>query len=74
VKEARPITGSRGTNNYVLLNPVVFNLAGMDVTLNASHVFPSHSLGYFDGNLGKDILDQANTLVLDFKAMERRLE
>jgi hypothetical protein len=75
-KETRPITGYGGTNNYdsVLLGPVVFNVGGLDVTLNAPHVFSSHSLGKFDGNLGDDILDQANTLVLDFKAMELRLE
>ena len=75
-KETRPITGYGGTNNYdsVLLGPVVFRAGGLDVTLKSPHVFPSHSLGKFDGNLGNDILNQAKTVVLDFEAMELRLE
>jgi hypothetical protein len=75
-KETRPIMGYGGTNNYdsVLLGPVVFRVGGLDVTLNSPHVFPSHSLGKFDGNLGNDILNQAKTVVLDFDAMELRLE
>jgi hypothetical protein len=75
-KESRPIMGYGGSNNYdsVLLGPVVFRAGGLDVTLKSSHVFPSHSLGKFDGNLGNDILNQAKTVVLDFKAMELRLE
>ena len=75
-KETRPITGYGGTNNYdsVLLGRVVFRVGGLDVTLNSPHVFPSHSLGKFDGNLGNDILNQAKMVVLDFNAMELRLE
>lgn len=75
-KEIRPITGYGGTNNYdsVLLGPVTFRIGGIDVTLKSPHVFLSHSFGKFDGNLGNDILDQAKTLLLDFKAMELRLE
>jgi predicted aspartyl protease len=75
-KEIRPITGYGGTNNYdsVLLGPVVFRIGGLDATLKSPHVFPSHSLGKFDGNLGNDILNQAKTVVLDFEAMELRLE
>jgi hypothetical protein len=75
-KETRPIIGYGGTNNYdsVLLGPVVFRVGGLDVTLNSPHVLTSHNFGKFDGNLGNDILDQANTLVIDFKAMELRLE
>ena len=75
-KETRPITGYGGTNNYdsMLLGPVMFRIGGMDVTLKSPHVFLSHSFGKFDGNLGNDILDQAETLLLDFKAMELRLE
>lgn len=75
-KETRPLTGYGGTNNYdsVLLGRVVFRVGGMDVTLNSPHVFLSHSLGKFDGNLGNDILNQAKTVLLDFDAMELRLE
>jgi hypothetical protein len=58
----------------VLLGPVVFHVGGLDVKLKSSHVFLSHSLGKFDGNLGNDILNQAKTVTLDFEAMELRLE
>jgi hypothetical protein len=37
-------------------------------------VFPSHSLGKLDGNLGNDILKQAERVVLGFEAMELRPE
>jgi hypothetical protein len=65
-----------GSNKYdsVLLGPVVFQVGGYDVTLKAPHVFPSHSLGSFDGNLGNDILNQTRAVTLDFKAMGLRLE
>jgi hypothetical protein len=68
--------GYGGSNNYdsVLLGPVVFSTGSLDVTLKSPHVFLSHSLGKFDGNLGNDILNQAKTVVLDFEAMELRLE
>ncbi len=70
-KERRAITGLGGSNKYdsVLLGPVVFHFPGRDITLKAPHVFVSHSLGKWDGNLGNDILGQANTVTLDFKAM-----
>ncbi len=75
-KESRPITGYGGSNTYdsVLLGPVVFRVGGSDVTLKSSHVFPSHSLGKFDGNLGNDILNQAKSVTLDFETMELLLE
>lgn len=75
-KEIRPIMGVGGTNSYdsVLLGPVVFRVGRRDVTLKAPHVFPNHSLGKFDGNLGNDILRQAQTVVLDFEAMELKME
>jgi hypothetical protein len=75
-KESRAITGYGGSNTYdsVLMGPVVFSVGGMDVTLKSPHVFPHHSLGSFDGNLGDDILNQAKTVTLDFNAMELRLE
>jgi len=75
-KESRAITGMGGSNKYdsVLLGPVVFQVGGYDVTLKAPHVFPSHSLGSFDGNLGNDILNQTRAVTLDFKAMGLRLE
>ena len=75
-KESRAITGYGGSNKYdsVLLGPVVFRVGGMDVTLKSPHVFPNHSLGKFDGNLGNDILNQAKMVTLDFRAMELRLE
>ncbi len=70
-KERRAITGLGGSNEYdsVLLGPVVFHFPGRDITLKTPHVFVSHSLGKWDGNLGNDILRQAETVTLDFKAM-----
>jgi predicted aspartyl protease len=75
-KENRAITGLGGSNQYesVLLGPVEFDVGGSRVTLKAPHVFPKHSLGNFDGNLGNDILHQAKAVTLDFKAMELQLE
>ncbi|HEX4758326.1 MAG TPA: pepsin/retropepsin-like aspartic protease family protein [Terracidiphilus sp.] len=75
-KENRAITGLGGSNQYdsVLLGPVEFDVGGSKVTLKAPHVFPKHSLGNFDGNLGNDILHQAKAVALDFEAMELRLE
>ena len=75
-KENRAITGLGGSNQYdsVLLGPVEFDVGGSKVTLKAPHVFPKHSLGSFDGNLGNDILHQAKAVALDFEAMELQLE
>ncbi|HKO20178.1 MAG TPA: aspartyl protease family protein [Acidobacteriaceae bacterium] len=75
-KETRAITGLGGSNNYdsVLLGPVVFRVGGLDVTLKSPHVFPAHSLGKFDGNMGNDILKQARAITLDFRVMEMQLE
>jgi hypothetical protein len=75
-KQSQAITGMGGSNQYdsVLLGPVVFRVGGLDVTLKAPHVFVSHSLGKFDGNLGHDILDQAHAVKLDFRAMVLVLE
>jgi hypothetical protein len=52
----------------------MFQIGGREVTLRAPHVFPTHSLGKYDGNLGHDILDQAKAVTLDFDAMELTLE
>lgn len=75
-KEKRAITGMGGSKVYdsVLLGPVAFHVGGRDITLNAPHVFVSHSLGQWDGNLGNDILNQTKTITLDFKAMALSLE
>ena len=75
-KENRAITGLGGSNQYdsVLLGPVEFDVGGSKVTLKAPHVFPKHSLGSFDGNMGNDILHQAKAVGLDFGAMELRVE
>ncbi|HZL52052.1 MAG TPA: aspartyl protease family protein [Terracidiphilus sp.] len=75
-KESRAITGMGGSNKYdsVLLGPVVFRMTGRDVMLKAPHVFVSHSLGNWDGNLGNDILYQAKTVTLDFTVMGLSME
>jgi predicted aspartyl protease len=74
--ETRAITGLGGRNNYdsVLLGPIEFDVGGQIVTLKAPHVFPKHSLGKFDGNLGNDILKQAKAIALDFRSMTLELQ
>lgn len=74
-KEKRPILGMGGKNTYdaVLLHPLMFHLGGRDVTLASPHVFVSHSLGTWDGNLGDDILNQVTTVTLDFRSMSLTL-
>ncbi|HEV2323712.1 MAG TPA: hypothetical protein VGS10_07160 [Terracidiphilus sp.] len=37
-------------------------------------VFPLHTVGGFDGNLGHDILDQAKATIMDFQAMVLQLK
>jgi predicted aspartyl protease len=75
-KETRAITGFGGSNPYdsVLLGPVTFNIGSRAITLKSPHVFPNHSLGNFDGNLGNDILKQATAITLDFSRMSLELE
>jgi hypothetical protein len=75
-KESRAITGLGGSNQYdsVLLGPVTFEIGGREIRLNSPHVFPKHSLGNFDGNLGNDILKQATAMILDFERMSLQLE
>lgn len=75
-KETRAIMGMGGSEKYdsVLLGPVAFSVGGREVTLKAPHVFPSHTLGGFDGNMGHDILDQAKAVTIDFQAMALELE
>lgn len=75
-KESRAIEGMGGSALYdsVLLGPVTFTVGGRDVTLKSPHVFPAHSLGSFDGNMGHDILDQANSVTIDFRRMALQLQ
>jgi predicted aspartyl protease len=75
-KESRAITGLGGSNQYesVLLGPIAFDVGGKKVMLPSPHVFPTHSLGKFDGNLGNDILKQATAITLDFETMTLELE
>lgn len=75
-KESRAITGLGGSNHYdsVILRPIAFHVGGFDATVKAPHVFPTHSLGKYDGNLGHDILDTAKAVTLDFEAMQLVLE
>lgn len=75
-KETRAITGLGGSNEYdsVLLGPVAFDVGGKIVTLPSPHVFPTHALGKFDGNLGNDILKQTRAVTLDFRTMKLTLE
>lgn len=75
-KERRAVTGMGGSEFYdsVLLEPVTIAVGGREVTLRAPHVFPAHSVGGFDGNLGHDILDQATSVTIDFTRMAFQLQ
>ncbi len=74
-KETRKTTGLGGVSNSdsVLLPSVTFQIGGRDVVLKPAHVFVTHSLGRWAGNLGNDLLHQAQTITLDFHAMSLKL-
>jgi len=75
-KEMRAITGLGGSNEYdsVLLGPIALDVGGKIVTLPWPHVFPAHTPGKFDGNLGNGILKQTKAVTLDFRTMTLELE
>jgi predicted aspartyl protease len=75
-KESRKTTGVGGVSNSdsILLSSVTLQIGGLDVVLQPAHVFVTHSLGRWAGNLGNDLLHQAQTITLDFQAMSLRLE
>jgi predicted aspartyl protease len=75
--EQHSVTGMGGTNTYdsVLLPSIDFQIGGREVTLKPAHVFLTHGLSEWAvGNLGNDLLHQAHTITLDFRAMTLRLE
>lgn len=70
--EVHSITGVGGSNSYdsVLLPSVTFQVGGRAVTLKPAHVYTKYGLTtWAAGNLGNDLLHQAQTITLDFHAM-----
>jgi len=77
IPEVHSITGVGGTNSYdsVLLPSVTFEVGGSAVTLKPAHVYTKYGLtSWAAGNLGNDLLHQAQTITLDFHAMTLRLQ
>jgi hypothetical protein len=75
--EVHSITGVGGTNSYdsVLLPSVTFEVGGRAVTLKPAHVYTKYGLtSWAAGNLGNDLLHQAQTITLDFHSMTLRLQ
>jgi predicted aspartyl protease len=77
-KENHAITGVGGTRDYesVVLPSVPLTVGGKDVTLAPAHVSVAQGLGgtnMWAGNLGVDLLNQAHTVTIDFRAMSLTL-
>ncbi|MBB5060259.1 putative aspartyl protease [Granulicella aggregans] len=77
VPEKRSLEGLGGKveNASISLPSVTFKLGGKDVVLKPAHVFTEQGNGtWASGNLGMDLLKQAQSFTLDFSAMELRLQ
>jgi predicted aspartyl protease len=75
--ENRSIEGLGGSTSSpsILLPSVLLEIGGKDVFLKPAHVFTEHGNGtWAAGNLGMDLLKQANSFVLDFGAMTLQLQ
>ena len=75
--EKRSIEGLGGKTegSSVVLDSVTFEIGGRSVVLKPAHVFTEHGNGtWAAGNLGMDLLKQADVFTLDFGAMTLRLE
>jgi Aspartyl protease len=77
-KESHKVTGLVGSANYdsVILPSVTLTLGGLDTRLAPAPVLLQNSSdksSVFPGNLGRDLLNQAQTITLDFNAMTLRL-
>jgi tetratricopeptide (TPR) repeat protein len=78
-KQSRQLTGVDGSASFdsVLLPSVTLGVGAHDVVLKPAHVLlvqhNGNSAWYF-GNLGIDLLNQANTVTLDLQAMTLTLE
>jgi hypothetical protein len=78
-RESRQLTGVDGSATFdsVMLPFVTLEVGAHDGVLKPAHVLlvqhNGNSAWYF-GNLGMDLLNQANSLTLDFQAMTLPLE
>jgi len=78
-KESHKLTGVAGSANYdaVVLPSVTLTLGGFATRLAPASVLTQDSSdksSSFPGNLGRDLLHQAQTITFDFHAMTLRLQ
>lgn len=78
-EESHELTGLGGSasREAVLLPSVVLRVGGRDVSLKPAHVLvkqSSDTSGWAAGNLGMDLLNEAETITVDFHAMTLSLE
>lgn len=70
--------GSSKKLDSVVLPSLDFSLAGFPLKLSPARILLQHSVednsSYFFGNLGMDLLNQPNTLTIDFQAMRLSLQ
>lgn len=76
-KESHKLTGLAGSSSYdsVVLPSLKFNMGGLTVHLTPAHILTEDINGnWAPGNLGRDLLNQAQTITFDFHAMTLRLQ
>jgi hypothetical protein len=76
-KESHKLTGLAGSSNYdsVVLPSLKLELGGLDVHLTPAHILTEDINGnWAPGNLGRDLLNQAQTITFDFHAMTLSLQ
>jgi hypothetical protein len=78
-QESHELTGVGGSSAHdsVLLPSVTLKVGGHEVSLKPAHVLvkqSSDTSSWAAGNLGMDLLNQAQTVTFDFHAMTLRLE
>jgi hypothetical protein len=76
-KESHKLTGMAGSFSYdsIVLPSLALKLGGLDVHLTPAHVLTKDINGnWAPGNLGRDLLNQAQTVAFDFHAMTLNLQ
>jgi hypothetical protein len=76
-KESHKLTGLAGSSNYdsVVLPSLKLELGGLDVHLTPAHILTEDiNSNWAPGNLGRDLLNQAQTITFDFHAMTLSLQ
>jgi hypothetical protein len=76
--EAHKVTGVGGSAEIpsVLVPSLTFTVGGRDVSLRPAHILlksNNSTSGWFSGNLGMDLLNQARSVEIDFNSMKLML-